>query len=156
MDRCVVKVNLAANGIVGKDNRDEKDGFLTEINGTPEEVRKYYAIGKVFNMGIWYDSKWHLHEDNLMHVTDVFVLEDCEKNGIDKETVLWLNPRMLWDCDHFFAEPLEKPKNVVGPMFGGNFCYTSDSRLYRFGGDYHLPIPIHDRFETEREYSSYD
>ena len=84
------------------------------------------------------------------------VVKYCEKNGIDKETVLWLNPRMLWDCDYFFAEPLEKPKNVVGPMFGGNFCYTSDSRLYRFGGDYHLPIPIHDRFETEREYSSYD
>lgn len=84
------------------------------------------------------------------------VVRYCEKNGIDKDTVLWLNPRMLWDCDHFFAEPLEKPKNVVGPMFGGNFCYTSDSRLYRFGGDYHLPIPIHDRFETEKDYGSYD
>ena len=80
----------------------------------------------------------------------------CEKNGIGKETALWLNPRILWGCDHFFAEPLEKPKNVVGPMFGGNFCYTSDSRLYRFGGDYHLPIPIHDRFETEKDYGSYD
>ena len=84
------------------------------------------------------------------------VVRYCKENGIDKDTVLWLNPRILWGCDHFFAEPLEKPSNMVGPMFGGNFCYTSDSRLYRFGGDYHLPIPIHDRFETEREYSSYD
>ena len=32
----------------------------------------------------------------------------CEKNGIGKETALWLNPRILWGCDHFFAEPLEK------------------------------------------------
>jgi hypothetical protein len=84
------------------------------------------------------------------------VVKYCEENRIDKDTVLWLNPRILWGCDHFFAEPLEKPKNAAGPMFGGNFCYTSDSRLYRFGGDYHLPIPIHDRFETAEDYGSYD
>lgn len=35
----------------------------------------------------------------------------------------------------------------VGPMFGGNFVYTSDSR---FPSDY--PIPIHDRFETPEQY----
>ena len=35
----------------------------------------------------------------------------------------------------------------VGPMFGGNFVYTSDSR---FPSDY--PIPIHDRFETQEQY----
>ena len=35
----------------------------------------------------------------------------------------------------------------VGPMFGGNFVYTSDSR---FPSDY--PIPVHDRFETQEQY----
>ena len=106
MDRCIVKVNLAANGIVGKDNRDEKDGFLTEINGTPEEVRKYYEIGKVFNMGIWYDSKWHLHEDNLMHVTDVFILEDCEKTTSFCD---WLGEKYGWDWkEHFCEEEYKK------------------------------------------------
>lgn len=35
---------------------------------------------------------------------------------------------------------------AAGPMFGGNFLYTSDSR---FPSDY--PIPIHDRYETAEE-----
>ena len=41
---------------------------------------------------------------------------------------------------------LPTEKNV-GPMFGGNFIWTSDSR---FPGDY--PIPIHDRWETAEQY----
>ena len=36
---------------------------------------------------------------------------------------------------------------TIGPMFGGNFIWTSDSR---FPGDY--PIPIHDRWETWEQY----
>ena len=44
------------------------------------------------------------------------------------------------------AEPVDKPEGKVGPMFGGNFIYTSDSR---FPNDY--PIPVHDRFETPEQ-----
>lgn len=36
----------------------------------------------------------------------------------------------------------DEQKTMIGPMFGGNFIYTSDSR---FPNRY--PIPIHDRFE---------
>ncbi len=79
-------------------------------------------------------------------------LKHCEDNGIEVDSCLYLNMRQLWGEDHVFAEPLVKPCNKVGPMFGGNFVYTSDSRLYKFGGTYHLPIPIHDRFETQQEY----
>lgn len=43
----------------------------------------------------------------------------------------------------------EKIGSGVGPMFGGNFIYTSDSR---FPNDY--PLPIHDRFETQAEYNA--
>lgn len=80
------------------------------------------------------------------------VVKYCKENGIDTDSVLWLNPRILWGVDHFIAEPLFCPEDKIGPMFGGNFAYTSDSRLYNFGGEYHLPIPIHDRFETQEEY----
>lgn len=42
------------------------------------------------------------------------------------------------------ARPLDwMEREGAGPMFGGNFIYTSDSRLP--GGS---PIPVHDRFES--------
>lgn len=43
----------------------------------------------------------------------------------------------------------------AGPwMFGGNFVYSSDSRMPVNGlnGD-HLPIPVHDRTESWKEYA---
>lgn len=40
---------------------------------------------------------------------------------------------------------------MVGPMFGGCFVYSSDSRFASvFGG----PVPLHDRYETPAEYAS--
>lgn len=45
--------------------------------------------------------------------------------------------------EYLHAEPLEKPKDTVGPMAGGNFIWTSDGR---FPNRY--PIAVHDRFET--------
>lgn len=64
-----VKVELEAIGKVGKDCKYEKDFFVTDINLSWEEAQKYYAIGKVFNMGLWYDSLGNEHEDSLMRVT---------------------------------------------------------------------------------------
>jgi hypothetical protein len=43
---------------------------------------------------------------------------------------------------HHCAVPLVHPKNMVGPMFGGHFAYSSDSRF-----PFKYPVPIHDRFE---------
>ena len=45
------------------------------------------------------------------------------------------------------AVPIKTPKGMVGPMFGGNFIYSSDSRF-----PYKYPVPIHDRFETQEIY----
>ena len=64
-----VKVELEATGIVGKQNKYENDSFVTGINLTLEDAQKYYAVGRVFNMGLWYDSAGNEHEDNLMRVT---------------------------------------------------------------------------------------
>jgi pSer/pThr/pTyr-binding forkhead associated (FHA) protein len=40
------------------------------------------------------------------------------------------------------AEPVEQPSGGCGPMFGGTYICTSDSR---FPSPY--PIPLHDRWE---------
>lgn len=49
--------------------------------------------------------------------------------------------------EYMHAEPVEAPAGKVGPMFGGNFIKTSDSR---FPSRY--PIPIHDRYDTAEDY----
>lgn len=67
--------------------------------------------------------------------------EGDEKNSV-KLVTRWLSGR--W---YYHAEPLVKPEGMIGPMMGGNFIYTSDSR---FPADY--PIPLHDRFETPEAY----
>jgi len=45
---------------------------------------------------------------------------------------------------YYHAEPVNYPKDLIGPMAGGNYVTTSDSRL-----PFQYPIAIHDRFETE-------
>lgn len=37
---------------------------------------------------------------------------------------------------------------LVGPMFGGNFVYSSDSRFRKVCP---APIPVHDRYETQEQ-----
>ena len=46
---------------------------------------------------------------------------------------------------YLHAEPFDRPDGVGGPMFGGAYVFTSDSRL-RDIAEY--PIPLHDHFET--------
>ena len=64
-----VRVMLKACGVVGVDNKYPEDEMITGINATWEEAQRYYAVGKVFNMGLWYDKQGREHEDNLMRVT---------------------------------------------------------------------------------------
>lgn len=47
------------------------------------------------------------------------------------------------------AVPLVFIDGEVGPMFGGNFIWTSDSRFRKLS---RKPIPVHDRFETVEQY----
>ena len=117
--RCVAKVDVEANGVVGQDNKWLYSSFVTEINGTIEEVKNYYKIGKTINMGLWYDGRWKEHEDDLMHITNVFVLEDCSETTDFVES---LGRMYGWDWeDHFCQEEydyyLEKknkePENII-------------------------------------------
>ena len=68
-----VRVELEATGVVGVNNKYAHDSFETEINLSFDEAKKYYD-GNVFNMGLWYDSAGHEHEDNLMRVTSCVLL----------------------------------------------------------------------------------
>lgn len=79
----------------------------------------------------------------------------CEEKNIDKDTALFLVKRELWGEDHSYAAPLIYPKNMVGPMSGGNFVYTCDSRLYKLNNlTCASPIPVHDRFDTQEMYEA--
>lgn len=79
----------------------------------------------------------------------------CQEKGIDPDRCLYLVERTLWGEQHNYAVPLVRPDNVCGPMFGGNFVYTCDSRLAQaMGTTTTEPVSVHDRFETQREYDA--
>lgn len=63
----------------------------------------------------------------------------------DETNTVKLVKRSLFGSEHLHVEPIsEKPSNCIGPMAGGNFIYTSDSR---FPSKY--PLSIHDRYEVQ-------
>jgi hypothetical protein len=50
-------------------------------------------------------------------------------------------------------------KDGIGPMMGGNYASTSDSRFSRaveklLGHNFYGAVPVHDRFETQEQYNS--
>ena len=56
--------------------------------------------------------------------------------------------------------PVNQPPRSCGPMFGGAFVYTSDSRFSSAvdklcGSQQSGAVPLHDRFETSEEYARY-
>lgn len=88
---------------------------------------------------------------------------DCSNNGIssknnkllfvdasgpfegDETNSVKLVRRNLFGSEYLHVEPLTKPEGRFnGPMFGGNFIYSSDSRFREISA---YPIPIHDRYE---------
>lgn len=82
---------------------------------------------------------------------------DCPDGYIEKEpndeTVLHVDFVIVGGQAYYHAEQYSayiRKKNMVGPMMGGTFIYSSDSR---FPFDY--PLPLHDRFETQEEYDVY-
>lgn len=66
----------------------------------------------------------------------------------ENEPYLKLVRRHLKDGEYLHAEPVNFGSGEIGPMFGGNFIYTSDSR---FPSKY--PIPVHDRYESQATYN---
>lgn len=49
--------------------------------------------------------------------------------------------------EYLHVEPMfGRPEGMAGPMFGGNYVMTSDSRFGEAFG--RRPLPVHDRWET--------
>lgn len=49
--------------------------------------------------------------------------------------------------EYWCIKQVNQPKGLVGPMFGGNLAYSSDSRCRKV-------YFIHDRFETQQQYDT--
>lgn len=60
--------------------------------------------------------------------------------------------RWLGSGRYVHLEPVDQPSGQCGPMMGGCYVATPDSRLRRIAEG---AIPLHDRFETVEEYASY-
>jgi hypothetical protein len=61
---------------------------------------------------------------------------------------------------HAILHPVEEKKaGMVGPMFGGNFGYSSDSRWSEAvreitGSPHYGAVAIHDRYETPEDHAA--
>jgi hypothetical protein len=106
------------------------------------------SLGDCTNNGI---TSKHNSLTMFVDCSDQEALEYCKENNIDPNSCIILVRRMLWGERHDYAEPLIKPSGKVGPMMGGNFVYTCDSRMHDWAKSW-LPIPVHDRYETQEEY----
>ena len=98
-------------------------------------------------------------------------LDDCSNGGVssrvDELTVINVSgpseptpeqpAAILVNRDgHFYVEPEgPRPTGSVGPMMGGCYVATSDSRWSRAVGFYGA-VSLHDRFETIAQYATYD
>lgn len=86
------------------------------------------------------------------HTHLILIGENICKNyegNKDNSNVLKLVKRQLFGSEYLHAEPINKPSNTVGAMFGGNYLNAVGSM---FGG-IQYPIAIHDRFETQQQYN---
>ena len=110
------------------------------------------SIGDCTNHGV---TSRHNQMTFFWECTQEQALEYCKEHSIDPDSALILVRRELWGEDHSYAAPLIRPANKLGPMFGGNFIYTSDDNFYKMCGlTTASPIAVHDRFETQAEYDA--
>lgn len=66
----------------------------------------------------------------------------------ESQPALRLVKRMFLHKAYYHAEPIEQPIGMIGPMFGGNYITSGDSRMPQ------EVIPVHDRWETKEQYAS--
>lgn len=80
-----------------------------------------------------------------------YKLEDCK----DDDRFICLKVVRRWvgtPNEYLHVEPMfDRPEGVAGPMMGGNYITTSDSR---FRDVARYPLPVHDRFETWEQYDA--
>lgn len=64
--------------------------------------------------------------------------------------------RIIYGKPYVHAEPIDQPKGVLGPMFGGCYIATCDSRFRQEATRLGCPgaVPLHDRFESRELYQA--
>lgn len=69
----------------------------------------------------------------------------------DAAPAVILRTRTIGGQPYVNAQPLNRPEGCQdhGPMMGGTFIYSSDSRFRELCA---YPVPLHDRFETAEQY----
>ena len=79
-----------------------------------------------------------------------YTLGECTGNpGI---VCLRVVRRRIRGAEYLHLEPMHgNPEGCAGPMAGGNFAYTSDSRFHDLSD---RPLPVHDRFETWEQHDA--
>lgn len=73
----------------------------------------------------------------------------CEEGPFtgNEENSLVMKTKHVGGEEYKYAVPVKPgPSGCVGPMFGGNFVYSSDSRFRKMSK---YPLPIHDRYEVQ-------
>ena len=111
------------------------------------------------------DGDWSNH-GVTSRFNDMYLYSDCtieearteaSLRGRDLDKCLYFVKEMCCGEWNYFAIPLVGPKGKVGPMFGGNFVYTSNGNgeFPRMEGiNRNVPLRVHDRYETPEEYEA--
>ncbi len=99
--------------------------------------------------------KWGEHETTNGGLSaffdDVFAFAPELEGNYEAEDMKPIDPVFVIEPNRNGAQygpvayPIEDADGRAGPMFGGNFLWTSDSRFSRAFPN--GPVPIHDRFE---------
>ncbi len=65
---CIARVDYKNTKFSDKIGMEpQTDYIVTQINGTPESVKEYYAIGKFFNVGYGHrDKNGKVYDDHMM------------------------------------------------------------------------------------------
>lgn len=89
-------------------------------------------------------------ESNVFHGFNDIVVENIAGPFDATGTRVSANIAKGWGGEPILV-PSVFPEGMIGPMFGGTFAYSSDSRFFE-KVNRHGAIPIHDRFETPEQY----
>lgn len=97
----------------------------------------------------------HCSNGGVTEMTDFLYLTGVEGAWYDMPDgdprLLKLGEKNVCGETYHFAEPvspINKTDKSVGPMMGGSFIYTCDSRF-----PFPYPIPVHDRYEDWETYN---
>ena len=100
---CIARVDYKNTKFSDKIGMEpQTDYIVTQINGTPESVKEYYAIGKFFNVGYGHrDKNGKVYDDHMMQVSNCFVLPNDDTTA---DFIEYLEDTYGYDWKEYFTE----------------------------------------------------